>query len=166
MSDKTLYDNLGLGSDAAPECVRAAYLEMSARLDAASAIDPADPQLPVRRLAVKEAYAILSNAARRRAYDESLRMRRLQNAAQSAAVQNPSSRTVFLAILVLSGAAYYGLEALRAASETERTAAARIGRQRPEHKPAPGAAQRAGPDKDRQAPAPGGTGPQVSVPDR
>lgn len=163
MSDKTLYDHLELGSDAAPECVRAAYLEMSARLDAASAVDPADPELFVRRLAVKEAYAILSNAARRRAYDDSLRVRRLQRAAQSTAVQNASSRTVFLAVLAVSGAGYYGLEALRAARETERAAAARVAAQRPEHQPAQAAAQPADPEPDRQVSASAGIEPRVPV---
>jgi hypothetical protein len=126
MSDKTLYDVLEVGRDAAPECIRAAYLHLSSRLRVSAALD-AD-ELRVRRLALDEAYFILINTERRRKYDEGLRLKDLQALASSYDPPALFPHALVLTTLVLAGGLYLYFDRVEEAGRrrfAENTAAQR-----------------------------------------
>jgi curved DNA-binding protein CbpA len=126
MSDRTLYDLLGVSADAAPECIRAAYLELSSRLNPDSTAHRGNPDVRMQHAAVKEAYGILIHSERRRKYDESLRLRRLQARAASMHTAGYLPRALFLAIVALAGGVYYYHAAVKealVAAEAEEAAA-------------------------------------------
>ena len=67
MTDRKLYDTLGIGSDASPEDVKAAYRRaaMAHHPDR----NPGDEEAAARFRAVQEAYDVLSDPEKRAAYD-------------------------------------------------------------------------------------------------
>lgn len=67
---QTLYDRLAVSRDAPPEVIRAAYRALSQRHHPDR--NPGDAAAPQVMQAINDAYAVLSDAQRRRAYDASL----------------------------------------------------------------------------------------------
>lgn len=77
---QTLYDRLTVSRDASPEVIRAAYRALSQRHHPDR--NPGDASAARAMQAINDAYAVLSDAQRRRAYDASL-SNSLANAATS-----------------------------------------------------------------------------------
>lgn len=123
---KTLYDLLEVSQTASPESIAACYR----RLQAAQAALVGDPErgedATNQLIALREAYATLSDPVRRQAYDARLAARTADEHSPETAV-SPRLRLAVLAVLIGAcglGYAKYQSDREKAALEREQTAAA------------------------------------------
>ena len=88
-SELSHYDRLGVSSQVTPDHLRQAFRRRS------KALHPDTTTLPANQAAqdfqrLKEAYELLADPVRRRAYDQQLQQRQLQNRAQRSAPRAPA----------------------------------------------------------------------------